>query len=409
VFRAAAVFAAVAVGALGTPPPALAAGPVPALPDLNVASYVVVDYDTGQILAERSPHRALYPASTLKVLTADTLIPRLSASMAVTPKASDFTAEPDGSVVGMTAGVTYTVADLWHATFIDSANDAVAELAHLAGGQDTTVALMQKQARTLGAYDTVVADADGYDVDGQVTSAYDLAVLARAGLHNAAFRGYCALREATFPGPAGKGIALKSHDPMLMSYPGMIGIKGGITTKAGHTYVGAATRDGHTIIETLMLGGTDIFDQAAHLMDWGFAADGRVTPVAKLGGGASPASSSPTPSPTPTPSPKTPSSPSTASSTPTASAPPTSPSPTSPSPSPAPTTSVTPSTPSASRSPQVPRTTVTIVITAVAAPTVSPSSDPAAPHALLWGLLAAGGTCAIPLATLFTGRRRPPH
>lgn len=430
VFRAAVAVVALVAGALGTPSRALAADTVPLPPDLTVASYVVADYDTGQILAERSPHRALYPASTLKVLTADTLIPRLSATLRVTPKAADFAAEPDGSVVGMTAGVTYTVADLWRATFLDSANDAVAELAHLSGGLDTTVALMQRQARALGAYDTVVADADGYDADGQVSSAYDLALLARAGLHNAAFRTYCGLRQATFPGPDGKDIALKSHDPMLLSYPGMIGIKGGITTKAGHTYVGAATRDGHTVIETLMLGGTDIFDQAARLMDWGFAADGRVKPVGTLGGTSSGPSSSPTragPAPTASAA-SAPTSP-TATTMPAAT---TMPTPTSPSPSQGSTTPGAPlPSPTAqpvqgtnlSAWPSLPNITVTVGgIATPLNPSVmlifavntgdhvqhgAPPSDPAAPHALWLAFLAALAATAIPLGTILLGNRRP--
>lgn len=283
-------------------PSAGAAAPasVPSPPGVDVASYVVVDYDTGQILAEQDPHRALYPASTLKVLTADTLIPRLDPTREVTPQASDFAAEPDGSVVGMTAGVTYSVAELWRATFVESANDAVAELAHLSGGLDATVAAMRQEARALGAYDTTVVDADGYDQDGQLTSAYDLALFARAGLHLAAFREYCDLKQTTFPGPKGTTLTLTSHDPMVRAYPGMIGIKGGLTTKAGHTYVGAATRDGHTVIETMMLGGTDIFDQAARLMDWAFEVDGTVRPVGVLGGSSgsgSKLSAAPTPTP----------------------------------------------------------------------------------------------------------------
>ncbi|MFD0634077.1 D-alanyl-D-alanine carboxypeptidase family protein [Catenulispora yoronensis] len=399
--------------------------PVPAVPDLDVVSYVVADYDTGQILAEQAPHRQLYPASTLKVLTADTLIPRLSPTLAVTPKASDFAAEPDGSVVGMTAGVTYTVADLWRATFIDSANDAVAELAHLAGGLDTTVALMQKQARALGAHDTVVADADGYDANGQVTSSYDLALLARAGLHNADFRSYCALKQATFPGPGGKGIALKSHDPMLMTYPGMIGIKGGITTKAGHTYVGAATRDGHTVIETLMLGGTDIFDQAAKLMDWGLAADGRVKAVGTLGTGSGAQVGAP-PATAPTATPTTPAA--TTSAAPTT---PTAPIATSPAATtPAPTTPLTPA-PTAPDSPDTaaPSQTSSSLGTRTGNEnTASPgsgvdsslppsvvvlrytrtggsSSDSATSHALWLGLLAAAAALAVPLGAHAAGRR----
>ncbi|NUP48917.1 MAG: D-alanyl-D-alanine carboxypeptidase [Catenulispora sp.] len=435
VLCAAAVLAALVVTPVVTPAggfaTAHAADAVPAPPDVDVASYVVADYDTGQILAERSPHRALYPASTLKVLTADTLLPRLSPSMAVTPKASDFAAEPDGSVVGMTAGVTYTVADLWRATFLDSANDAVAELAHLAGGLDTTVALMQKKARSLGANDTVVADADGYDADGQVTSAYDLAVLARAGLDNASFRAYCGLRQAAFPGPDGTSIALKSHDPMLLSYPGMIGIKGGITTKAGHTYVGAAVRDGHTVIETLMLGGTDIFDQAALLMDWGLAADGHVSAVGSLGapkaGTSAPSASGSSGS-------------SASASKPTSAATvPTSPSGTSPSGSTGPAQSPAaggrqPSGTSAAGTPLPPGATITLAGEVGGAPTrsassppsrsirgylsgsrattvavvdiVTPDSDPVAPNAVWLGLLAAGGVGAIPLSVLIVGRRR---
>lgn len=310
----AASIAALAAGLVTVPVAASAlvsdAASVPSPPSVDVASYVIVDYDTGQILAEQSPHRALYPASTLKVLTADTLIPRLNPNREVTPQAADFAAEPDGSLVGMTAGVTYSIADLWRATFLESANDAVAELAHLSGGLSATVAAMQQEARSLGARDTSVVDADGYDQDGQLTSAYDLALFARAGLHLSAFRSYCDLKQATFPGPKGTTLTLKSHDPMVLGYPGMIGIKGGLTTKAGHTYVGAATRNGHTIIETLMLGGTDVFDQAAKLMDWAFAADGKVTPVGTLGGGSKlSATPSPTPSPTapsPTPTPVSP-------------------------------------------------------------------------------------------------------
>ncbi|WP_323748206.1 D-alanyl-D-alanine carboxypeptidase family protein, partial [Catenulispora rubra] len=276
VLLGAVVTASAVVPSAGAGTTAFATTSVPLPPDVDVASYLIVDYDTGQILAEQDPHRELYPASTLKVLTADTLIPRLDPNREVTPQASDFAAEPDGSVVGMTAGVTYSVAELWRATFVESANDAVAELAHLSGGLDATVAAMQKEARSLGARDTTVVDADGYDQDGQLTSAYDLALFARAGLHIPAFREYCDLKQTTFPGPKGTTLTLTSHDPMVKAYPGMIGIKGGLTTKAGHTYVGAATRDGHTVIETMMLGGTDVFDQAARLMDWAFEVDGKV-------------------------------------------------------------------------------------------------------------------------------------
>jgi D-alanyl-D-alanine carboxypeptidase (penicillin-binding protein 5/6) len=279
-----------------------AAGAAPLPPDVSVASYVVADLDTGKILAAKAPHLRLRPASTLKILTADTLIPRLDPAATVDPVPADYQAEPDGSVVGVTTGVTYSVADLWRAAFIVSGNDAVMTLAHLAGGVGHTVALMQAKARTLGAADTVVVNPDGYDADGQVTSAYDLALIARAGLRLTDFRQYCALRQASFPRPNGATSLLVSQDPMLESYPGMIGVKGGITTLAGHTYVGAAQRNGHTLLVTLMLGGTDIWGQTTKLLDWGFAADGNVTPVGTLGTGLTQTGP---PAPKPAPAPKT--------------------------------------------------------------------------------------------------------
>ncbi|MEY9856256.1 D-alanyl-D-alanine carboxypeptidase (penicillin-binding protein 5/6) [Catenulispora sp. GAS73] len=364
---------------------------VPSPPDVDVASYMVVDYDTGQILAEQDPHRALYPASTLKVLTADTLIPRLDPSREVTPQASDFAAEPDGSVVGMTAGVTYSIADLWRATFVESANDAVAELAHLSGGLGATVAAMQQEARSLGARDTTVVDADGYDQDGQLTSAYDLALFARAGLHIPAFRGYCDLKQTTFPGPKGTTLTLTSHDPMVKAYPGMIGIKGGLTTKAGHTYVGAATRGGHTVIETMMLGGTDVFDQAARLMDWAFEVDGKVAPVGVLGGASgsgSKLSAAPTPTPTPTP---------------------TSAQPPKPTPAPSSTTaSPTPAGIQSSQSRSAEPVTITFTLRSKSSPItrVDAASRPPWPGAAWYGAAAALAAVAVPVGTRGMHRTR---
>lgn len=270
-------------------------------PWVNLASYMVIDADTGVILGDKAPHAQYPPASTMKVLTADTLMPRLDPAATVVPAAADFRAEPDGSAVGMTAGVTYSVEDLWHAVFLVSGNDAIAELSHLAGGQSTTLGLMRSEARSLGAYDTVVGDADGYDLPGMVTSAYDLALFARAGMAMSQFRGDWSLRSATFPEPGGHTRTLNSEDPMLLHYPGMVGGKGGITTNAGHTYVGVASRGGHTLIVTGMHGDTDIWDQVTALLNWGFAVDGETSGVGRLKPlTAAPATTAPVTTPSPT-------------------------------------------------------------------------------------------------------------
>src|SRR3954451_24536183 len=161
--------------ALGTTGVALqAAAGTPALPRLSASSFVLADLDTGDVLAARNPHGALRPASTLKVLTAVTLLPRLDPAATYTAAWED--ANVEGSKAGVVPNATYTVHNLFQAMFLVSGNDAANSLANAAGGVPSTVAAMRETARGLGALDTRVVNPSGLDADGQVTSAYDLAL-----------------------------------------------------------------------------------------------------------------------------------------------------------------------------------------------------------------------------------------
>jgi len=98
------------------------------------------------------------------------------------------------------------------------------------------------------------------------------------------FRTYVERKDYVFPNSGKKNEPLKidNQNKLLTAYPGTIGVKTGYTTQAQNTYIGAATRDGHTIIITLMhlTYGRDAL--AAQLLDWGFSADGKVKPVGVL-------------------------------------------------------------------------------------------------------------------------------
>jgi D-alanyl-D-alanine carboxypeptidase (penicillin-binding protein 5/6) len=85
------------------------------------------------------------------------------------------------------------------------------------------------------------------------------------------FRSYVAIRHAHIRSPKGP-IAISSHDKLLWNYPGAIGIKNGYTVKDRATFVGAATRGGHTLVVTLMRANPRYWPEAAALLDWGFAA-----------------------------------------------------------------------------------------------------------------------------------------
>ncbi|OIV36675.1 D-alanyl-D-alanine carboxypeptidase [Mangrovactinospora gilvigrisea] len=281
-----------------------AAAGVPKLPKpLSGRSWMVSDADSGQVLAAANPHWNLPPASTLKMLFADTVLPKLDKSRTVTVTNADLAGMGDGSsAVGIQPGLSYTVHDLWNGVFLRSGNDAVHVLAHLNGGVGATVQQMQAKAHTLGADDTHVKSPDGYDTPGQVSSAFDLTLFARQGLKNADFRSYCGTAQTQFPGAYKKGkdgkkgkrdsFAIQNTNRLLSGidgvqhYPGIIGVKNGYTTNAGNTVTVAAQRGGHTLLVTVMNPNyphlDEVYREARALLDWGFAADGKVSPVGTL-------------------------------------------------------------------------------------------------------------------------------
>ena len=252
------------------------------LPETDATAYLIADLTTGEVLASKNAHLKLPPASTLKTLMALTLLPKLNPN-------SFYRARPtDQNVIGNKAGIIsgrrYSIKALWNATLLLSGNDAAIALADAAGGVGRTVALMNQKARQLRAMDTVAKTPHGLDTPGQVSSAYDLALIARAAMKRSDFRTYVATPEYEFPnsGKKNKPLKISNLNKLLTNYSGTIGVKTGYTTQAKNTYIGAATRDGHTIIITMLhlIHGRDAL--ATQLLDWGFSADGNVKPVGML-------------------------------------------------------------------------------------------------------------------------------
>ncbi|MBC2904212.1 D-alanyl-D-alanine carboxypeptidase [Streptomyces sp. PSKA01] len=265
----------------------------PRVPSISALSWVVADARTGEVLAAHDAHRRLPPASTLKALFALTVLPALPGGIRHTVDEEELSdIGPGSSMVGVAEGRTYRVADLWNGVFLNSGNDAVHVLAGLNGGWRATAKRMQAKARALGALDTRVLSPDGYDTPGQVSSAYDLAVFGRAGLRNKDFARYCRTVEARFPDGGGWSYPISNTNRLLTGgdgvdpYPGLIGVKNGYTTNAGHTLVSAARKGGRTLVVTVMNpqygGGLAVYEEARELLDWGFAAAGRVDPVGSL-------------------------------------------------------------------------------------------------------------------------------
>ncbi|MDQ8703741.1 serine hydrolase [Streptomyces sp. LHD-70] len=265
----------------------------PALPDdVSALSWLVADADSGDVLAAKNAHEPLPPASTIKTLFALTALPQVPGTTQHTVTDSELEGIGEGSsLVGVDAGRTYRAADLWRGVFLSSGNDAVHVLAEMNGGWRATARRMQAKARSLGARDTHVVSPDGYDAPGQVSSAFDLAVFGRAGLAHPEFRRYCSTALAKFPEGAWS-YDIQNTNRLLTGadgvapYPGIIGVKNGYTSGAGHTLIAAAKRGDRTLVVSVMNpqrgGGLAVYEEARALLDWGFAAEGRVRPVGSL-------------------------------------------------------------------------------------------------------------------------------
>jgi serine-type D-Ala-D-Ala carboxypeptidase (penicillin-binding protein 5/6) len=267
-------------------------------PHIQASSYVIADLETGGVLAAKDPHGQFRPASTLKTLTSITLIPKLDPLQKIRP--SSKAVNISGSAVGLSTKWTYTVRDLFYGLLMQSGNDAAIALCEANGGLKPSIDQLNAEARRIRALDTVARTPNGLDDDPPFTlkqqhsSAYDLALIMKQGLKLPDFRKYVGRKFYKWPAPPTKEDRKKhrkngdyeigTHDHLLVGNPyhGMVGGKNGWTSHALGSFVGAATRGGHTIIIALMHGQSDFWGDARSLLDWGFRHRATVRPVGTL-------------------------------------------------------------------------------------------------------------------------------
>lgn len=251
------------------------------LPDIWASSWVLADATTGEILASKGAHKLRAPASTLKTLTALTLLPKLPLDGTYVGRQSDIVSGT--AMAGVKPGVTYTNEQLFYGMMLPSGNDAARALAHSNGGIKETVAQMNDVAASIGALDTVAKTPNGLDKKGQHSSAFDLALIAMHGLQNPEFATIVRTKKAPFPSEGGGTHPIYTNNHLLLGgYKGCIGVKTGFTSNAGRTFIGAATRKGHTLVVALMGIKSGSAQAAAAALTWGFKNYDKLTPVGTL-------------------------------------------------------------------------------------------------------------------------------
>lgn len=285
VLLAAAPVAAEETPATPSPTPSAAEGVQ--IPDFATKTWVVVDAESGDILAGQNIDEQRPMASTLKTLTALTLLPRLQYESTYEAIAEETLTE--GMHVGVLAGSTYSVSQLFHGMMMRSGNDAAVALADAYGYQRTLDA-MNAEAQRIGATSTVAKSPNGLDKPGQVSTAADMAQIYRAAIQDPRLQEIMTAREFEFPAQPPKDptkaqntFTIFNHDSILNSdYPGFLGGKSGFTSGAGRTYVAGAERDGRRIVVALMGIGGGTTATARDLLDWSFQNLGQLQPIGQL-------------------------------------------------------------------------------------------------------------------------------
>ena len=254
-------------------------GPIPYVVGEDASSWpsivsqaaVVMDMDTGAVVYAKHPTALHYPASITKIMTA-LLALRLGRLTDVLTASPDAVRQPPDKLY-MRVGEKATLKDLLYGLLIDSANDAAVEIAERYGGSVAHFAdMMNAEARALGATHTHFVNPSGLPDPRHVTTAYDMAVIARAAMQIPEFRTIVDTRSYEWKGTAWQA-TLTNLNRMLFTYPGAIGVKTGFTSVAHETLVVAATRGGTTFLAVLMDCPTDaeIRQDATNLLNYAFS------------------------------------------------------------------------------------------------------------------------------------------
>ena len=247
------------------------AGAAHAAPQLaDARAWYVVNGTTGEVLAQHDAHERVPIASITKLMTVLVALKHLNPDGVVTVTSG--AAQVGESRIPLHAGQRISVHDLLEGALIQSANNAADALAAAAAGGDvqTFVGWMNTRARQLGLRDTHFVRPDGLDAPGHVSSARDVALLARIAMRSAVVREIVATRSA----PIENGtFTVHTWNDLLGVFPGMIGVKTGHTGAAGWCEVGAVRRSGFTLyavvlgVPTRSARNTDL----ERLLTWGVA------------------------------------------------------------------------------------------------------------------------------------------
>ncbi len=272
-FRQVAVMLAALAATVALPPVGHAQAPSaggPSVPPIFAASAILMDARTGAVLFEQGADVRRPPASTTKILTAVLALERLrpDAMVPISRRASE---QRSGSAIGLEVGERWRADDLLNALILGSANDAAVALAEaVAGSVERFADLMNQKARALGARNSTFVVPHGLYQPQHLTTARDLAIIARDALRHPAFATLVRQQVFTWIRHGLPPRVVVNRNRLLWRLPGADGVKTGWIPQSGQCLVASATRGGWQLI-AVALDSPDVFGDAARLLEYGFS------------------------------------------------------------------------------------------------------------------------------------------
>ncbi len=215
---------------------------------VQAKAVVLMEMATGRILYQQNPDMRIAPASLTKVLTvytALTLLEGKKVPLETKVTVSKAAASPGGSVMGVKAGEKISIDDLLYGIAVASGNDASQALAeYVSGSHAAFVKEMNRYAKNLGMSRSIFKNAHGLPADGQLTTAKDMALLARGYLRDfPEMLHYHSTRAIRHNGVVGV-----NKNPFVGSVDGVDGLKSGWVNASGYNLITTAQRNGRRLI-----------------------------------------------------------------------------------------------------------------------------------------------------------------
>lgn len=231
---------------------AISAPRIPPPPQISATSYILIDFDSGKVLAEKNSNQRLEPASITKIMTAYAIMHEIKkGDIDLSDKTviSDKAWRMGGSRMFIEPGSSIDIETLFKGMIIQSGNDASVALAEYAAGSETQfVTLMNEHAQRLGMKDTNFVNSTGMPNENHLTTAHDISLMAMATIRDFPEH-YAVYAEKEF---SHNDIKQYNRNKLLWSDSSVDGIKTGHTDNAGYCLVASAKRDNMRLVSVVM-------------------------------------------------------------------------------------------------------------------------------------------------------------